>query len=1019
MDSYNSLACSKGSRRWLGLCLFAIAFLFAALVSGCGGSGSSGSGGGAPAKEYSDVIFHFNNLASEKVLARAVPENTAFVRFTGSSSSREVLYGPVIKDYAATIILEKVPVKVSGFVLECLNSEKQLTAVIPVSVQMNCYGDTVVNINDYKPLSSVVKNITVKPTEINDLLVGYSESISAIATLSDGQIVDLTPYMTFTSSDPEVATVEQNGYDGAKVTASKGGETTISGSVLGVSMPDISVSVSVGVVESKVIFEPESLSVAPSRTRPASALVVFNDGTTKALDPSQVTYSVAPEGVVTIEPSTSYPSQVYVTGSTGAQVGDTATVTMTASLSGKTFTADLPVTISDAVIDSIEISNVIEHEFAPGENKIFSKGTPSESQFTATAHMSDSTSQNVTSQVTWKSNTPNVASFSDDTAGLLQAKESGVTTVTAELDGITSNSITITVVEPSVTELKVEGIADANSGIVVFLGENPVAYPLKVKAVYDNTDEVYVNISDGLVCEHITNGSVLSEEYVKFEDKEEAETETHYIEVSGIRATSDLTSSQMKFTYNEVSSDLIKVTVQEKAVTDFTISFKDQTTGKEYSVDTYNENTVLGVPWGRKYDVIVRGYWTNPNTGEHESLGEITGNYKYGYQDGNTVANQGTYNNLEYTSTDLDHPIIFDDVKLDKYGVYWSESGTTIETIEEQFSDSLFTSEATRGECSYTGTGGTITVVGVDKTNDKETFRVCFRIVKPAIDSYMAMSYGDISRQGDLSTFDVPRGVNFDITDGSFSHRLVAVMSNLGEEGREHATKDVTEFVNVDDNSITDFDTKLLTAKVSDNVYSSVTADAQYAERNLFNTEDRRFDMTGVVLINDWDKEDHLFGAYSTPAETEWQSFNCEMPEFTLRLERPRITNSFAIVYSYGDAGEIAKVDIGADNYYHFKEGDKFTYCLREATLSDGSEAGSSDFIIQTDSKISGFSNNGTPVFILKHIGNAASADPYEVITDETFANGFKSTISITPNNDTYYDAVLYSNTMTVFLDKP
>ncbi|MGM9998060.1 MAG: hypothetical protein ACI38Q_01465 [Candidatus Bruticola sp.] len=1022
MDSYNSLARNKGSKRWLGLCLFALAFLFVALVSGCGGSGSSGSGGGAPAKEYSDVIFHFNNLVSEKALARAVPENTAFVRFTGSSSSREVLYGPVTKDYSATITLERVPVKVAGFVLECLDANKQLTAVIPVSVQMNSYGDTIVNINDYKSLDSVVRNITVKPEKITDLLVGYSESISAIATLTDGQIVDLTPYMTFTSSNPAVATVEQNGYDGAKVTASEGGNTVISGSVLGVSMPDISVTVNAGVVESGVYFEPEEVSVAPNRTRPASAFVLFNDGSNKALDPSQVVYSVAPEGVVTIEPSATAPSQVYVTGCADAAKGETAVVTMTASLNGKTFTADLPVSITDAVIDSIEISNVIEHEFAPGENKIYSTGTPSESQFTAKAHMSDSTEQDITSQVTWKSNTPSVADFSDTTLGLLQARGAGAATITAELEDIVcTNPITITVVEPSVTDLKVEGVADANSGIVVFLGETPVTYSLKIKATYDNGETAYVNISDGLVCEHVTNGSVISTEYIEFSDKEEEETGLHYIDVSGIRTTSDLTSTQMRFTYKGVSSELITVRVEDKNVTNFTVSFKDQTTGKEYSVDTYNENTVVGIPWGRKYDVVVRGYWTNPNTGVNESLGEITSLYRYAYQLGNTVANSGNYNDLQtVSSADLVHPVVYEGIDAE---TGWSEDGKTIVTIEDNYDEGRFTSEATRGECTYNYADpesgdtidGIITLVANDKTNDEEGFRVCFRLVKPAIDSYIAISYNAASRQGDDYTFDVPRGSEFNLTDGS--HNVLAVMSNKKEKGNEEIF--VTSLMNVDESTITDFDTKLLTGKVSTNVYSSVTADEQYADRNLFNTEDRRFDMTGVLLINDWDKEDCHFGAYATPQATEWQSFNCEMPEFTLRLERPQIITAKALVYNYVDGSETSKVDIGADNYYHFQEGDMFTYCLREAKLSDGSEGSSTDFIIETDAKVSGFSNKGEPVFILRHNDNAASADPYEVLTDDTFANGFKSTVSITPKSDAYYDAVNYAKTMTVFLDKP
>ena len=59
----NSLARNKGSRRWLGLCLFAMAFLFVALVSGCGGSGSSGGSDSKPlvsGEKYVDSLRSFN-----------------------------------------------------------------------------------------------------------------------------------------------------------------------------------------------------------------------------------------------------------------------------------------------------------------------------------------------------------------------------------------------------------------------------------------------------------------------------------------------------------------------------------------------------------------------------------------------------------------------------------------------------------------------------------------------------------------------------------------------------------------------------------------------------------------------------------------------------------------------------------------------------------------------------------------------------------------------------------------------
>ena len=1021
----NSLARNKGSRRWLGLCLFAMAFLFVALVSGCGGSGSSGSGGGAPAKEYSDVIFHFNNLASE-TLARAVPDGTTHIRFTGSTSSREVLYGPTTRDYAPTITLEKVPVKVTGFVLECLNSNNGLTAIIPVKVELNGYRDTVVEINDYKELKDVVKNVVVNPTSINNLLIGYSESIAAVATLSDGQIVDLTPYLTFTSSNPSVATVEQNGYDGAKVTASKGGDTVISGSVLGVSMPDIAVTVNGGVAEDSVGFEPKELQVAPSIAGQSRAFVYFNNGTKKNLDASKVTYSVKPEGIVTVEAaSASGPAICKVTGVSSAQVGDTATVTMTATLSdGSTQTADMKVTIIESVPIGLTITNDTTSADWPadlGENKLYSSKNYSASQFTATAQMSNGSTQDVTSQVTWTSSNEEAAKFDEATPGKLQAVgvAPATATVTATYGSLNSTAIDMEIISPSVVKLEVTSIASLEGGITLVLSKDQAEtkpYSVTLKATYGNGDEESPTIEGGLVAEHLVQSDAKSEDYLRFEDSTTAGT----INVYGKKTTGELAEDTwMKFTYQGISTEKIPIKVVDNKLKYFTINFVDQTTNKSYAVGKKDENYELAVPYGRKYTISLHGTDNND-----QDMGEISGNYYYAYfpkynlyeaaANINTLSDQG--------SVSKSNPIavsgIITDPKDPNY--CWSET-PEVASITTGYSPNSFSSEGKRGEHRYNyvategeeAAKGEIVVVARDKSTDEEAFRVKLYFAEPAVDSYLINSYGAHSRRGDNLTFDIPRGTEFKL---GTHQEVIGVMSDIDDITNEHRLEIISEHMTVDASSVKMDETSFILDNPSTNVFTSVDSRDDYETRNNFNLDYAQ--MKNVVVDNEWDEE----GCFGQESVGEWLSYNCKNPGFIFRLERPIVTSADVKVLDSNKQ----PVEPDAKGKYHFKQDEKFYCYYADVVTSDHQELYKDLEILATTSEILGLYVDGKIIKILEHVGPneqiATHTDPYHMLVsseENPLKNGYSSSVTLVPDENCYYDASAYNVTKNITLDIP
>ncbi len=66
--------------------------------------------------------------------------------------------------------------------------------------------------------------------------------------------------------------------------------------------------------------------------------------------------------------------------------------------------------------------------------------------FYATALYASGATTDITSEVTWSSSNPSIAEFTQPSGGLLTGMTVGTVMITASFDGITSNSVSITVV---------------------------------------------------------------------------------------------------------------------------------------------------------------------------------------------------------------------------------------------------------------------------------------------------------------------------------------------------------------------------------------------------------------------------------------------------------------------------------------------------------------------------------------------------------------------------------------------
>jgi hypothetical protein len=181
-----------------------------------------------------------------------------------------------------------------------------------------------------------------------------------------------------------------------------------------------------------IAVTPANPSIATGLTQQFTATGTYSDNSTKDLT-SQVTWASATTSVATI------------TAAGLATAVGTGTSTISAALDGITGTTVL--TVTPAALTSIAVTPA---------NPSIAKGTTQ--QFTATGTYTDSTTQNLTSQVTWASATTTVATIT--AGGLATAVGTGTSTISAKLDGITGSTV-LTVTVPQLSPIAVKDNSQA------------------------------------------------------------------------------------------------------------------------------------------------------------------------------------------------------------------------------------------------------------------------------------------------------------------------------------------------------------------------------------------------------------------------------------------------------------------------------------------------------------------------------------------------------------------------------
>lgn len=283
-------------------------------------------------------------------------------------------------------------------------------------------------------LSSNAVNVTVTEAVVTEIQVtpalltvakGQAVTLTAMAIYSDGTTADVTSIARWSPFDENISPAMSAGM--RLVAEEKGFTYLVTAEKQGI----VSNTAQVTVTESEITsiqVTPDPVNVAKGQTEQLTATASYTDGTT-----SDVTSSVvwASDDL----------SKAAVTAAGLLSGKEQGLATVTATLKGITSNR-VGVTVSAAKIISIQVTP---------DSVSVAKGQTE--QLMAKATYSDGTTSDVSSSVIWVSDDLDTATVAS--SGLLYGAGEGSTTVIAEKEGVTSNTVNVSVSAAQVTSIQV------------------------------------------------------------------------------------------------------------------------------------------------------------------------------------------------------------------------------------------------------------------------------------------------------------------------------------------------------------------------------------------------------------------------------------------------------------------------------------------------------------------------------------------------------------------------------------
>lgn len=284
--------------------------------------------------------------------------------------------------------------------------------------------------------------LTVTPATLQSISVTSSSSSAAKGTtlqftatgiFTDSSTQNLTNSVTWASSDTSVAGVSNTSGSNGLAVAKKAGTTNITatnGTLTGSAPLTVT-----GALLNFIQVTPSNAKLANGFTLQYTATGIYNDNTTQDIT-NQVTW---------VSTNTSHATISNATGSAGLATSVAPGVTTIAAQQG-TVSGSTNLTVTAATLSAITVSP---------PNQTLPKGKTL--QYSAVGTFSDSSTQDLTTQVTWSSTAPSVATISSasGSAGLATATASAGSTTIQAINGSITGTATLTASNADIVSIAV------------------------------------------------------------------------------------------------------------------------------------------------------------------------------------------------------------------------------------------------------------------------------------------------------------------------------------------------------------------------------------------------------------------------------------------------------------------------------------------------------------------------------------------------------------------------------------
>ena len=275
--------------------------------------------------------------------------------------------------------------------------------------------------------------VAIEVSPINSSIpAGLNRPFHATGIFSDNSTQDLTSLATWTSSEINIALINNTASERGVAYGLDTGNSTITAHY-GNQSGSANLNITPASLTS-ITLSPVDANIALGTSQQFTAIGQYSDGSSKELT-DQVQWESSSPSIV---------SPALLAGKFISQSVTATAVKISASLNGVSAFTDL--TVSSATLQSISISP---------SNSTIAKGH--QQLYSATGYYSDSSHQDITSQVTWSSSDDNLAPISnhDSNKGMVDGQDAVTATISATYEGV-SNSATLTVTDAILTGITLQ-----------------------------------------------------------------------------------------------------------------------------------------------------------------------------------------------------------------------------------------------------------------------------------------------------------------------------------------------------------------------------------------------------------------------------------------------------------------------------------------------------------------------------------------------------------------------------------